>query len=319
MELEKNQLLTKVAYLYYIEDANQTSIARDLNIHRSTVSRMLKEARDKGIVQIQINDFNTDLFDLEREAKNLFDLEYLEIVPSNIQATEEDVKESLGLRAANLIRRLINNGDNVGLAWGSSLATTIHHIERKYTEDTLFVPLVGGSTEINTSDHVNTLVYEMARKFQGQSMFVNASVIQETPELAEGIIESQYFTKLKESWTKLDKAIVGIGGELGIEDSSWRGLLTEKDRKILKEKEIIGDCCCRFFDKDGNIVTGELHDRTIGLTLEQLKEVPMSIGIAAGEDKACAIYALLKNNYINSLVTDEATLRKVLQCGEILS
>lgn len=316
MELKKNQLLSKVAYLYYMEDANQSSIAKELNIHRTTVSRMLKEAREKGIVQIQINDFDIDLFELELKAKEMFHLNYLEIVPSDVQEGMNNLKDALGLRAANLIRRLINNGDNVGLSWGSSLAAMIQHLERKYTEDTMFIPLVGGSTEINTSDHVNTLVYEMARKFQGESMFVNASVIQETPVLAKGIVESQYFAKLKESWTNLDKAIVGIGGELGLEDSAWRGLLTEKDRNILKVNETIGDCCCRFFDKDGNFVTGELHDRTIGLTLEQLKDVPVSIGIAAGENKACAIHALLENKIINSLITDEATLRKVLQYGE---
>ena len=45
MENEKHQLLARVAHLYYIEDINQAKIAKDLNIHRTTVSRMLKEAR----------------------------------------------------------------------------------------------------------------------------------------------------------------------------------------------------------------------------------------------------------------------------------
>ena len=159
-------------------------------------------------------------------------------------------------------------------------------------------------------------MYELSRKFQGQSVFVNASAIQETPALAKGIMESQYFSELKNYWSTLDKAIVGIGGELGLDDSSWRNLLNEQDRKLLKDEEIVGDVCCRFFDKDGNVLQGDLYERTIGISLDQLKKTPVSIGIAAGEDKVMAIYGLLKNGYINSLVTDEATLRKVLQQGD---
>lgn len=313
MEFEKHQLLARVAHLYYIEDINQAKIAKDLNIHRTTVSRMLKEAREKDIVQIHVNDFDSDLFDLERQAKEKFGLLHLEVIPTNLQDTVEELKDTIGRRAAVLIRRLINDGDNVGLSWGSSLASTVRHVERKFTEKTTFMPLVGGSTQIDTSDHVNTLVYELSRKFQGQSVFVNASAIQETPALAKGIIESQYFSDLKNYWSTLDKAIVGIGGELGLDDSSWRDLLNEKDRKLLKDKEIIGDVCCRFFDKDGKILDGNLYERTIGISLEQLKNTPVTLGVAAGEDKVMAIYALLKNGYINSLVTDEATLRKVLQ------
>lgn len=94
-------------------------------------------------------------------------------------------------------------------------------------------------------------------------------------------------------------------------------MLTEKESKILKEEKTVGDCCCRFFDKDGSLVTGELHDRPIGLTLQQLKKVPTSIGRVAGEDKAHAIYSQLKNNNINSLMTDENILRKGLKCNEI--
>jgi len=313
LDTEKHQLLAKIAYLYYIGEKNQKDIAQNLNIHRSTVSRMLQEARDKGIVQIQIKDFNNEIFNLERRAKNKFNLNHLEVVFSEKNENKTEINNLIGRRASILIHRLIKNGDKVGLSWGSSLAATVDHVEPKYTKDTLFVPSVGGSTQIDASNHVNTLVYELARKFQGNNLFVNASVIQETPEIARKIVGSKYFKELRSTWNNLDKIIVGIGGNLGIQDSSWRDFLSNKDRHMLKEKNVIGDCCCRFFDKHGNIVGGDLYNRTIGITLSKLRETPLSIGIAAGEDKALAIYVLLKNGYLNSLVTDHLTLRKVLE------
>jgi len=273
---------------------------------------MLKEARKKGIIDIQIKGFNESLFNLEQTAKKEYNLNYLEIVPSSHGNNETDIGNLIGSKAANLIHHIVNDGDNIGLSWGSSLSTTVEYVEKKHTKNTVFFPLVGGSTEINPSDHINTLVHKLSDKFNGDSLFINASAIQETPEVAKGITDSKYFLDLKSYWKKIDKAIVGVGGELGVEDSSWRYLLDKNDYKTVKQNNIIGDCCCQFFDENGEILKGNLNNRTIGMGLDYLKNVPTSLGIAYGNDKVKAIRVLLENAYINSLVTDEKTLRNVL-------
>lgn len=54
------ELIYKVANLYYIEDLKQESIGRRLEISKYKVSRVLKRARDNGLVKIQIEkpDYN---------------------------------------------------------------------------------------------------------------------------------------------------------------------------------------------------------------------------------------------------------------------
>ena len=47
-------LLVEVAKLYYEEQLTQAQIGRQLQTSRSTVSRLLKEARDQGVVKITI-------------------------------------------------------------------------------------------------------------------------------------------------------------------------------------------------------------------------------------------------------------------------
>ena len=39
------KLLAKLAYLYYVEDKSQSQIAAETGIYRTTVSRMLAEAK----------------------------------------------------------------------------------------------------------------------------------------------------------------------------------------------------------------------------------------------------------------------------------
>ena len=71
MNIERKELLTRVSYLYYLLDKNQNEISKELGIHRSSVSRMVKQAKEAGIVSIQIKDLNMHRYQREEEIKNM--------------------------------------------------------------------------------------------------------------------------------------------------------------------------------------------------------------------------------------------------------
>lgn len=313
---EKKKLLARVAYLYYVEGKKQSEIAKELDIYRTSVSRMLKQALAEDIVKIEIVGMDPDLFSLEQQVKSRFKLKQLEIVPANESDANESMDSKLAQAAGYFIKKNIEVNSVVGLAWGATLANAISKIETKRVANTTFVPIVGGPSHLNSQYHVNTLVYELARKFQGKSLFINATVVQENKGLKRGIFNSKYFVELRSYWEKLDMVIVGIGGPLSERKSQWRDLLTEADYEDLKLREAVGDCCCRFFDAEGKALSGDLYDRTIGLKLNQLAKVPQSVGIARGKSKAKAILAMLRKGYINCLITDEETIREVLRLAE---
>jgi DNA-binding transcriptional regulator LsrR (DeoR family) len=314
---EKKKLLAKIAYMYYVEGMNQSQISKELGIYRTSVSRMLTQAKEEGIVEIKINSFDSELYNLETKMKERYGLKRIEIVPTDESDSVYEKEEKLSQVAANFIRKHIENGSVVGLSWGSSVGGAVNKIEKKYLENSTFLPIVGGPSHINSKYHVNTLVYELAKKFHGESIFVNASVIQETKELAKGILNSNYFEELKSYWERLDTVIVGIGGPLSYKKSKWRDLLTDEDFEDLKLREAIGDCCCCFFDKEGKISKGNLYERRIGLSLDKLPEIPFSIGIARGKVKARSILGLLRKGYINTLMTDQETVLEILRIDKV--
>ncbi len=314
MKQEKEKMLAKMAYMYYVEGRTQADIAKEFNLYRTTVSRMLTQARQEGIVQIEIKNFDSTLFELESYAKNKYGLTYLEVVPSADSDFEEEQNgDMFSVAAANVIRRVVQENQTIGVSWGATLAKAIGKLEKKQVQNVTFIPLAGGPSHINSQYHVNTLVYELSRKFQGKNVFINASVVQETAQLAEGIMLSKYFSQIRQAWDELDVAIVGIGGPLLSGASQWRDLLNTEDYAVLQENQAVGDCCCRFFDEHGHVIQSDLHRRTIAITLEQIKKVPVSLGIASGKEKAKAILALLRKKYINSLVTDQETLLQILK------
>ena len=68
-----------------------------------------------------------------------------------------------------------------------------------------------------------------------------------------------------------------------------------------------------IIDKDGNVIQSSLERRLMSTPLEQLKEMNNSIGVAGGSTKSEAILAALKGNYLDVLITDEATATNVLR------
>ena len=289
MKEDKKKLLAKIAYMYYEQEMTQAQIAKELDIYRTTVSRMLSQAKAEGIVEIKINHFDASLFELE---------------------------EQLAEAAGAWIRRHLSDDMVIGLSWGASVGRAVNRIDPKQLSNVSVVPIVGGPSHINSRYHVNTLVYELARKLNGQSLFVNATVIQETKELAEGIFNSKYFHDLKEYWKRLDLVIVGVGGPLSYHKSQWRDLLSQADYEELKLREAVGDCCCRFYDGYGKLLNGPLNQRTIGLSLAELARVPQTVGIARGVSKARSIAPLLEKGYLKTLITDQETAQEILRLNQ---
>jgi DNA-binding transcriptional regulator LsrR (DeoR family) len=75
----------------------------------------------------------------------------------------------------------------------------------------------------------------------------------------------------------------------------------------------VGDICLHFFNEQGNPVATPLHDRVIGMSLEQLRRVGRVVGVAGGKRKTVAIKGALAGGWINILITDRNTAERLLK------
>ncbi|MGT2784310.1 sugar-binding transcriptional regulator [Streptococcus merionis] len=310
---ESQRVLAKVAYLYYIENKTQSEIALELNIHRSTVSRMLEKSKKEGIVEITINNYNPETFALEEYCKEKYHLKRIEIVSNSYYPTDKALAEAISKRASAVIRNVISDGDIVGLSWGASVSKAIDAIKPRQSKDLLFCPLAGSPSHINTRYHVNTLIYKLARKFHGETKYINVTAIQPNTHMAKDILKTEEFKTLQFLWNSLDVAIIGIGSDSFETASQWRDQLSMYDRQILIAANAVGDICCRFFDQKGRVIYPELQKRTIGLSLDQLFYVPNVIAIAYGAHKVAAIQSALNQKRLDYLITDKKTMLDILR------
>ncbi|MGT2933481.1 sugar-binding transcriptional regulator [Streptococcus catagoni] len=313
MKEDKRRFLARIAYMHYIEGKSQTRIAKEMGIYRTTICRMLAKAKDEGILKVEIKDFDVSLFALEAYVKDKYGLEKIDIIPQEQEDDDHMRLMKVARAAAELVRRTVKDGDQIGIAWGSTLSHMIDQSKPRSLKGVKIRPLAGGPSHIHAKFHVNSLVYRLAKIFHGETSFINALVVQENKKAAEQLIQSQDLKQILEDWKTLDLAIVGIGGEAHQEEESvWRDLLSAQDYQALRQEAAVGEVCCRFFNQEGQSVYQALQERTIGISLDQLAKIPKTIAVARGKEKATAILAALKAGFINHLVTDQETILALL-------
>ena len=69
---------------------------------------------------------------------------------------------------------------------------------------------------------------------------------------------------------------------------------------------------CLFFDAEGRPCASPLDRRTIGISHDQLKMVPLRVGLAAGTKKLDATLALVRGRVLDVLIVDTPLARSLL-------
>jgi DNA-binding transcriptional regulator LsrR (DeoR family) len=113
-----------------------------------------------------------------------------------------------------------------------------------------------------------------------------------------------------------DVAVVGIGGILPTSTLVEAGYFTLDEFLALRDRGVVGDVCCHFLDATGSPRLPGFSERIIGLSLEQLRNIPKSFGIATGAEKAAGVAAVLRGGYVKGIVCDEGLARALLETTE---
>ena len=115
-------LITKIAWLYYIEGLNQNEIAKRLRISRQRVHRLIERAHDLGIVRVSIKHPRHNLQEVEQAVVNEFGIDEVVRVPVLEEASDMERSRVSGRAGALYLERVIGNYRNLvlGLGWGNT-------------------------------------------------------------------------------------------------------------------------------------------------------------------------------------------------------
>ena len=311
MYRDKDKLAINVAKLYYRSDFSQQKIAQELGVSRPSISRLLQYAKDKGYVNIQIVDPVEDMSIMEQRLKDKLHLKDVKIASSTIN-DEEEIKKYISIAAAQYLDGIIKDGDIIGVGWGTTLHNMSQALIPRSIKGSQVVQLEGGLSNSDWNNYSREILENFANNFNTVAQYLPLPVIFDNKATKEQVDKDRYIKRILELGRHANIALFSVGTvrpnalffRLGYTD-------IQEQEKI--QRNSVGDICSRFFDVEGRVCNRDLDERTVGITLSELRDKEYSIMISGGEGKINAIKAALRGRYANVLITDQFTGKALLE------
>jgi lsr operon transcriptional repressor len=311
MSEEDEQLRVRVAWLYFMEGLTQADIAAKLGITRLRANRLLGEARESGLVNIQVNARLASCVALERQLVQETGLKDAVVVPT--PADPDQIPAVLGRATAEYLARHLgeNRVRGLGIGWGTTLRETIRHLRSANLTDLSINSMMGGLTyglELNTFE----IASEFARRVNGQCNYLAAPIYAGSPRSRDTILAQDVFQETFQRLATNDVALLSAG------DLSRRSLLIRyglpRDVTVdsLRAAGAVGDIMGTFLDARGQPVRHAVNKRVIAAPIEMLREIATVIVASGGLNKTAILAAVVRARLCSVLVIDESTARAAL-------
>ncbi len=316
-ETDMEKLLPKIAHLYYLEDMNQDKIAEKFNINRVRVSRYLKKAREKNIVEIKVHYARERFQEMERVIEKRYDLKECIIIPSHDDPQE--ILRDIAVSLIDALCRILKDGDSMGVNWGLTLKSVVALMESPRRINVEVVPICGGLGKIERGIHTNSIARSFADVFGGISYVINAPAILDSRKTKVVLMRDSNTREIFELLKGLSCAVFSFS-DLGPESSYVKyGFVSTDEITYLKSLGAVGDVNLDFIDKDGNHVPNKVYDRIITLPISDIRKIRNIVGIACGKRKGAITRAVLAGGIVNVLIIDRELAETVLYYDELSS
>jgi deoxyribonucleoside regulator len=295
--------LVRVSRLYYELGETQGQIAELLGVTRPQVSRLLKQARAEGVVEIRIVDRATDESPAADLLRERFGLTAVHLAPS-LQGPEDLTRRSIGRLAAQVLRSVVRDGSVVGIGDGSAISATADAMADSPLVAATVVPLCGGYWFTGAArEPFRRIGDALGADVHG----LLAPGLVDDAATKQALLAHAGIRSILGFWDRLDVALFGIGGRAWSDAAFGEGIVRELDTE-----GAVGEILIAPFDLDGHFLGDALRTRTIALDARQLARVPVTVGVAGGPTKAAPILGALRAGVVNTLVTDVATAEAVV-------
>ncbi len=302
-------LMERAARLHYEFGLTHQDTADSLGISRVKVTRLLKQAREVGIVKITVTSDVSPFAELEDRLAGAAGVREAIIVP-NAGNGGGTVRSMLARGAASYLERVMRDGIVVAVGLSRTIAEMpqwLHHARQTRAS---FVSLAGAlRTGGQGSGNPYQATDALALAFGGTAEHLHAPVIVQSKAVAEELRSDPAIEQTLRRAAAADVAFVGVGGRDDRIDFNQGACITTADWANLLAEGMVGDIGGRFFDRNGLQISHDVNGRVIALDLEDFARVPVRVVAAAGPSKVEAIAAALRGGLVTVLVTDVDTAR----------
>lgn len=308
----------KAATMYYLQGQTMEAIAAHLHTSRSSVSRMLSQARESGIVRISVVPMEETGGHLARQLHDAFGVQAW-VVPVRPGSSQVRRLSQVAAVAAENLMQMIVPGSVVGFAWGNTTSEVVRYIPRREIPDVTLVQLNGAASRETTGvPYVGAIMAEAAAALGARSVHFPVPAFFDYAETKQAMWREGSVRQVLDLQQRCTVALFGVGG-LTAEIPSHvysSGYLSREDLEALRRDRVVGDVCTVFIRENGTYRGIELNQRASGPTPDGLRRIERRLCVVAGVSKARALLGALRAQVATDLVVDEQTARQVLRLAQ---
>ena len=307
MENEEWRLLAAIARRFYLEDASKTDLAAEYSMSRFRIARMLQQARDEGVVTVQIHDRDDYRSSLSAELAEHLGLHECIVVKAG--ETEEGNRRLLAHTAAGYLKKEIRDGDLVGLSWGRTLAAIGEELVD--LPACTLIQLTGTVGNDFTQSPVE-VIRRIADRSSVETMAIFCPLFAGSEEGARTFRADRAIARVLQMYSHLQLAVLSLG--------SWEPPITQlaaemttADREQLTRAGAKAEMAGIFVGEDGSLIETPVTRRRISVSADELLRAPRVLAVAGSVEKAGAIGAVARSGLLTSLITDDKTALVLLR------
>jgi DNA-binding transcriptional regulator LsrR (DeoR family) len=301
-----------VSKLYYEQLLTQQEISDKLGLSRPKISRLLKQARNEGIIKINVLPIVGVHTDLEDAVEQKYQLKEVVIVDVSESSSQNEISREIGTAAANYFCDVISDRSVIGISWGTTLQAMVDALPKMDLREMQIVQLIGGLGKPESEAHVNYILRRLFAQTRSKLSILNFPGIVDNVDVKTVVMTDSHVREVFNQYKKISIAFVGIGvptpDSVVMRDGS---ILSQMELDTLLSRGAVADICLRFFNKEGIAISSDVNNRVVGITLEDLKQIHRIVGVAGGPAKEDGIRAALNGKLINVLITDQINAEKL--------
>lgn len=304
-----------IASLYYYDDVTQEELSKRFGLSRARISRLLKRAREDGVVEIRVHQQPGVRADLEQEFIRRFGIDRLLVAVD--QRDPQGQRLAVGSLVASHLVRTLSDGMIVATGMGRNVAAVAEGIVPSVRRAVTFVSAIGGSARAGETMNPDHIGRRLAVRFGGDSETLYAPALVANMMLRDALYQNETVKMVLDRARRADVGLVGIG-DLSEDSNMVRmGWFSPQEVAEARLSGTIGDIMgYDFIDIQGQPSTTEMQGRVIGLNTRDLLRIPDVVAIASENTKAAAILGALRTGVINTLATSSTNARTIIRLDD---
>ncbi|MGR6918215.1 sugar-binding transcriptional regulator [[Actinomadura] parvosata] len=306
--------LYQVAVRYYESGETQEQIAHAMHLTRWKVGRMLAEAREVGIVRIEVLHPRSRVRTLEQSIKERFGLRDAVVVSVGGDDPEQ-ARERVAAAGADHLMELRPAPRLIGVSWGRTLDRLAGGLTPGWATGVHVVQINGALSRSRQPTSAHSMASLIAHHGGGTATLLAAPAILEQQSTRAVLESDRAVADVLALAARADLFLFspgGMGSDSVLVDS---GQIDAGDLARLARAGAVGDVLGRFIDARGRIVDPDLDGRTLGLSLDVLRAATTSIALVSGTAKRAVCRAVVASGLCDVLITDDQNARHLLEAA----